>query len=246
MSDMTIHWVDMIGGFRLLKVFNISGFVLERFGHKNKAIIAHNIEKSRLDSQLKGINYLLSIFSLIGIFVVGSFMAASGEIDFGTVMGIVTLQNGVAFLFLNFGNFFANLQGSLAGSKRIYDILDAKSEPGSYDIPGTSEGDAMIALRNLSFSYDGREKALQELTFEIRPGQIAALVGPSGSGKSTIIKLLLGFYEPTEGNLSINGRPLSSYTLEELRDLIAYVPQEAFLFEGTIRKYCTWTSRCHS
>jgi len=236
MSDMTIHWVDMVGGFRLLKVFKISSFVLERFGHKNEAIIAHNIEKSRLDSQLKGINYLLSIFSLIGIFVVGSFMAASGEIDFGTVMGIVTLQNGVAFLFLNFGNFFANLQGSLAGSKRIYDILDAESEPERYDIPGIDEGDVTIALRDLSFSYDGREKALQELTFEVRPGQIAALVGPSGSGKSTIIKLLLGFYEPTSGNLSINGRPLSSYTLEELRDLIAYVPQEHFLFEGTIEE----------
>ncbi|OPH56178.1 hypothetical protein BC351_28835 [Paenibacillus ferrarius] len=236
MSDMTVQWVDMVGGFRLLKVFKISGFVLERFGQKNEAIVAHNIEKIRLDSQLKGINYLLSIFSLIGVFVVGSFMAASGQIDFGTVMGIVTLQNGVAFLFLNFGNFFTNLQGSLAGSKRIYDILDAESEPERYNIPGTGDGDEAIALRGLDFSYDGRKKALQGLTFDIHPDQMAALVGPSGSGKSTVIKLLLGFYEPTGGNLSINGRPLSAYKLEELRDQIAYVPQEAFLFEGTIEE----------
>ncbi|WP_195724520.1 ABC transporter ATP-binding protein [Paenibacillus monticola] len=236
MSDMTVHWVDMVGGFRLLKVFKISGFVLERFGQKNEAIVAHNIERIRLDSQLKGINYLLSIFSLIGVFVVGSFMVASGEIDFGTVMGIVTLQNGVAFLFLNFGNFFTNLQGSLAGSKRIYDILNAESEPDHYNTSGSSKGDEAISLRGLDFSYDGREKVLQGLSFDIRPGQVAALVGPSGSGKSTVIKLLLGFYEPTGGNLSINGRPLSAYTLEELRDQIAYVPQEAFLFEGTIEE----------
>jgi subfamily B ATP-binding cassette protein MsbA len=86
----------------------------------------------------------------------------------------------------------------------------------------------------VDFSYDGGEKVFDDLTLTAKQGEVVALVGPSGGGKTTIIKLLMGFYPPESGAVTIGEKPLSSQTLTELRAGIAYVPQDAYLFAGTV------------
>lgn len=237
MASLTGQWMDMLNGFRLVKVYDLSATLLERFGHENQALLLRNVERARLKSQLDGVNYVLSAMSLIGVFLAGTIMAAMGRVNLGTVLGIITLQNGVSFLFLNFSGFFSDLQSALAGSQRIFEILDSPEEPPRYHLLSRFRDlDNAISLHNLSFSYDGSDRVLDGITFGVREGQVAAIVGPSGSGKSTLFKLLLGFYPPSDGTISIHGKTLSDYPLVELRKMIGYVPQDAFLFPGTLKE----------
>jgi ABC-type multidrug transport system fused ATPase/permease subunit len=91
-----------------------------------------------------------------------------------------------------------------------------------------------IACEGLTFQYGDGSRALEGVSLRVEKGCSAALVGPSGSGKSTIIKLLMGFYPPGEGRIVVDGKALGSYRLEDLRRIISYVPQDPYLFSGTI------------
>ncbi|MEC0180935.1 ABC transporter ATP-binding protein [Paenibacillus peoriae] len=121
------------------------------------------------------------------------------------------------------------------------EVLSASDTKGSYrDMETVGEGHAIeqvpaaLELHDITFGYQPDRPTLRGLSLIVPQGQVTALVGPSGSGKSTVMKLLLGFYPPDEGVLLIHGRSAGEYRLDEVRDLMAYVPQEATLFHGTV------------
>lgn len=103
-------------------------------------------------------------------------------------------------------------------------------------VNGNVPENSMIALRNIRFAYKGQSTILKNFNLKVSKNSIVALVGASGVGKSTIIKLLLGFYQVNYGEITIGEKLISEYTLKELRELMAYVPQDAYLFDGTIEE----------
>ncbi len=120
---------------------------------------------------------------------------------------------------------------------RVFEILDTPptihDEPEAQAIPSSN---GRISFENVCFSYDGGAVVLQDVSLDIRAGEILALVGPSGAGKSTLFNLIPRFYDPSEGVIRLDGRDLRSITQASLRDQLAIVPQEAMLFGGTIRE----------
>jgi ATP-binding cassette, subfamily B, bacterial len=100
----------------------------------------------------------------------------------------------------------------------------------------TEDTAAMVELQDIGFSYNGTDRVLDGVSLSIGKGQMAALVGPSGGGKSTVLKMLLGYYPPQEGNIVVNAKSIGQYSLTELRDMMAYVPQDAYLFDGTVEE----------
>ena len=108
--------------------------------------------------------------------------------------------------------------------------------PGTNNAAGskTGCGDVMLAMQNVSFSYDGNRKVLENFSMEIRRGSFTAVVGESGCGKSTVAKLLLGFYPLDRGCMWMDGKKYSELTLKDIREQISYVPQEPYLYEATI------------
>lgn len=233
-SDLTVKMVDILAGIRMLKMFNLTTLFASGFGRKNDHVVGKSLERIRKNAEMKGLNFLLSTLSLMGVFIVGAIMTKNGEIEIGTVMGVITLQNGVSYFFLNFGNFFSQLQSSLAGSERIFELLQQTKEPIRYDVDGVVRENEMINMEEVIFGYNDDETILNLASLSVIKGTTVALVGESGGGKSTLLKLLLGFYTPSSGKISINGKPLNSYTVDELRRLICYVPQESFLYDGTV------------
>jgi ATP-binding cassette, subfamily B, bacterial len=236
MGTATQYFGDVLAGFRVMKMFNISDIILKKYIRENNKTCDLRQDIVRKYSEMYSLNYILYVFTRIGIFIVGSFMVAAGQMSFGTVMAIVTLHGGVAFMFFIFGNFFPRLQASLAGAARVFELLDTAEEPEHYEVGSAPDNEEMITFKNVDFDYETRERVLDRLNISISKGQITALVGTSGGGKSTIVKLLLGFYEPTSGDIIVNGKPLREYTLQELRRLMAYVPQDAYLFEGSVEE----------
>jgi subfamily B ATP-binding cassette protein HlyB/CyaB len=125
-------------------------------------------------------------------------------------------------------------QASIA-VKRLGDIMDAPVEP-QVLVPGrTVEGKGEVRIENLSFRYSPDHPYLyKNLSLTLKPGKLTVLTGPSGSGKSTLAKLLLGFYQPTDGRIEIDGRDIRHLSANELRQYFGIVPQETYLFSGTI------------
>ena len=139
-------------------------------------------------------------------------------------------------MFLNLGKLFADLQESLAGARRMFGLLDMPEEPKRYECNEIDHSRDMVALAGVTFGYQAREMVINNLDLKITDGQTVAIVGRSGTGKSTLFKLLLGLYPPVSGTYILNGRPLSDYTLRDLRNQYAYVPQAPSLFDGTIEE----------
>ena len=158
----------------------------------------------------------------------------------GVAVGAIQILGQVGGMFRLLGAFITDLQSALAAADRIFEVLDQEAEPETYPVPSQeSSGDkdvspAYIDFHNVSFAYEGGNQVLRDLSFQVAEGERVALVGPSGGGKSTILKLILGFYEPDTGIIHVAGRPLAGQPLEELRDKMAFVPQEPYLFAGTI------------
>jgi subfamily B ATP-binding cassette protein HlyB/CyaB len=125
-------------------------------------------------------------------------------------------------------------QASIA-VKRLGDIMDAPAEPHALTPSRTAQGKGEIRIVDLSFRYSPEHPYLyRNLNLTLKPGKLTVLTGPSGSGKSTLAKLLLGFYQPTDGRIEVDGRDIRHLSANELRQYFGIVPQETYLFSGTI------------
>lgn len=127
------------------------------------------------------------------------------------------------------------IEASLVGVDMMYAILERPDttvdRPDAIDLP---PGKGRIVLKNVSFSYDGSRKVLDNLNIQFEPQKVTALVGPSGVGKSTVMSLLLRLVDPDEGSIEIDGHDIREIKLSSLRSSIAYVSQDVFLFSGTV------------
>ena len=130
---------------------------------------------------------------------------------------------------------FANINQGIAAGERIFSIIDTKPEiqdkPGARELTGLKE---KIEFRDVHFTYDGEREVIDGISFEIRRGQTVALVGPSGGGKSTLSELLPRFYDPSAGEILIDGISLRDYTQERVRAHMSVVAQDTVLFNDTI------------
>jgi subfamily B ATP-binding cassette protein MsbA len=135
------------------------------------------------------------------------------------------------------GGLYGQLSAAVGGVRRVFEILD--SAPSVQDAPDAITLPSVrgeVAFDDVSFSYDGGNRVLCEISLHIRAGEILALVGPSGAGKSTIFNLIPRFYDPISGTIRVDGHDLRQVTQHSLREQIGIVPQETILFGGTIRE----------
>lgn len=235
LSKVTAKASDIMQGYQVIRLFNAGSYVISQFRQHNEGARQQAQRRVRISALYTGINSFSWTSSFVGFIIVSAFFVQKGYISLGTVIALVQLQNGIGELFLSLGTYYNQLQGSLAGLDRIIELLAKKEEPKFYPLAnGNSHAEGALALNNVSFSYDGSTEVVRDLNLSVAKGETVAIVGPSGGGKSTLFKLLLGFNYPQTGGISLLGRPASEYSLKELRNLFAYVPQEPYLFSGTI------------
>lgn len=236
MGELTELLVNMLAGFQNIKLYGIGRIFIDRIQAANDQIARFTMKRVRLSAYIESLNSLIGMICNIGMITIGAMMVTSNFITFGTLITLINLQAQVNGAFLQAGTRIPQLQDSLVSAERVFDLIDADSEPESYTTPNAVAEGVALGLNGVSFRYDDCAKILDQVSISVKTGQIAALVGPSGSGKSTILKLLLGFYPPNEGNIIINGKSLGQYTLSQIRELISYVPQDPYLFYGTIEE----------
>ena len=152
-------------------------------------------------------------------------------------MAIVSLQMGVSTMVQSFGSALTTLSASLVKAKRVFDFLEMDCEElQSEDMIDMVNGATPIEIEQLTFSYGGERMVLKGFSLCIENGEKLMLMGESGCGKSTLLKLMLGFYQKNSGSIKLYGREISEYSPFQLRQMITYIPQRSYLFEGTIRE----------
>jgi ABC-type multidrug transport system fused ATPase/permease subunit len=248
MGALTERLTDLLQGLPVTKLFHLEETIHRLYVQKNAEMSAAMMAHARTDALSAMSDSLLGRLKKVGLLALGLFLVLEGHTSVGTIVAIVHLQGNASFMFGNVAKFVNEVQRSLAGASRVFELLDCPPEPERYAQacsarPIALGGGAgmMIEIRNLGFCYEaGRPDstagtpALRDVDLSVAQGEVAALVGPSGAGKSTILKLLLGFYTVQRGDVIIDGKPIGHYSLVQLRDKMAYVPQDAYLFAGTI------------
>src|SRR5690606_30067120 len=127
-------------------------------------------------------------------------------------------------------------QQAIVSAHRVFRVLDETETAPEQRVEGNPEiTEGKIEFRNVSFSYDGKQEVLKNISFTVNPGETVALVGHTGSGKSSTINLLMRFYEFYKGDILIDGKSIKNYSIEELRKKMGLVLQDPFLFYGTVK-----------
>jgi ATP-binding cassette subfamily B protein len=231
---------ELIAGTQVSRIFQMLDRINLNYKQTNHQLAELTMQRTVKSAYLNGTNYTLIWINNGGIFIVGTLMLIHDQITLGTLLSLILLLDHVTNLFRNLGSFWANLQASFAGAARVFELLDTVEESeghSTYKSKGVAvESEQVIEFRQASFGYSSGEIILNKLSFSVKREQIVALVGPSGGGKSTILKLLLGFHPLLQGEIWIEGKRFEDYSLSEIRDKIAYVSQDSYLFEGTIEE----------
>jgi ATP-binding cassette subfamily B protein len=235
-AQLTSYMVESLNGIQTVKAYNA-----ERSANletETKFIrLLRSVFKLSLVSNLQG--SLVGFIELTGgivILWVGAYNVIKGNLTIGQLITFNTLLAYFLDPVKNLINLQPQMQTAIVAADRLGEILDLEPERTSAEEkklkPNSLKGD--ILYKNITFRYGTRQPVLEHITINIKHGQKIALVGESGSGKTTLVKLLLNLYSPEEGEILINGNNIKDINLEILRDKIAYIPQETFLFSGSI------------
>ena len=177
----------------------------------------------------------ISVFVRAAIYLFGILLFGTGQKSLGTVVAISSYASFFWQPIMNLGNIFNNFINNVAYLERIFETIDEpigiEDKEGAEDI---GEVIGKVEFDHVTFSYDGEEDVLHDVSFTVEPGQSIALVGPTGAGKSTIVNLLSRFYDVQKGTIRIDGKDISEVTLGSLRSHMGIMMQDPVIFSGTV------------
>jgi subfamily B ATP-binding cassette protein MsbA len=236
MGNLTSVLQETISGIRVVKAFVMEKFEIKKFTDATKDYFKTMVKLTRIGSLSPPLTEILGVFAAVLLLWFAGRDIVVGNLDPGRfflfLFAMLSLMQPVRTL----SHLNIDIQQGLAAAKRIFEILDTEAK--TKNDPGAVKMDFLkdkIAFENVSFSYDGSDKAvLSNIGFDVKAGQIVALVGPSGAGKSTLMDLLPRFYDPTSGEIRVDGIALKRIDLKSLRNLMGIVTQETILFNDTV------------
>jgi ATP-binding cassette subfamily B protein len=238
-AEMSVHLGEVFGvsGAMLTKIFGQEDYQEERFTRQNERVMDLEVRGNLVGRWFMMMVGLLGPLGSALIYLYGGFGVLHGRLTLGDVVAFAAylgrLYGPVAGL-LNLG---VDLSTALAVFQRIFEYQDL--QPDVVEAPNAvelTEVKGQVALHHVSFAYRPGHEALHDVSFEVDPGHMVALVGPSGAGKSTLIQLVTRLYDPSSGQIEIDGHDLKQIALQTLRPYVAVVTQDPFLFHATVRE----------
>jgi ABC-type multidrug transport system fused ATPase/permease subunit len=233
-AAITAYLQETLSGIRVVRTFGQEPRHLERFDALNEENYDANMKTVYLNASYFPAVELLSAFATAGILLYGGLQAIDGNVTIGVLVAFVAALNNFFDPIQSLSQFYTTYQAGMAALDKIFELLD--EEPELRDRPDAVQLERIrgeIAFEHVTFSY-GSGDALSDVDLHVPPGQTVALVGATGAGKSTFAKLVARFYDPTEGRILVDGHDLRDVAVRSLRSQMGVVPQEAFLFSGTI------------
>jgi ATP-binding cassette subfamily B protein len=239
-ASITGYLQESLSGIRVVRAFGQEPRHIKRFAELNDENRKANMTTVSLNAAYFPAVELLSALVTVEILVIGGLEVINGHTSTGVVFGFVAALNNFFDPIQQLSQLYTTYQSGMAALDKIFQLLDEKPElsdaPGAQILPRIR---GELRFDDVSFRYGSDEDgawALRNVDLVITPGQTVALVGETGAGKSTFAKLVARFYDPTLGRVLVDGHDLRSVTAHSLRSQMGMVPQEGFLFSGTVRQ----------
>ena len=235
MGEMVSTLDESLSGIKVIKSYNATEYIKQKYYDISADLARLTLSMARRQQLASPMSEFLGITAVGVILVFGGTLVSRGALDPGGFIAFVAIFSQITRPVRTFIDQFANINQGIAAGERIFSIIDTKPEiedkPDARELKGLRD---KIEFRHVHFSYDGTREVIDDISFEIRRGQTVALVGPSGGGKSTLSELLPRFYDPTSGEILIDGISLRDYTQESIRAHMSVVAQDTVLFNDTI------------
>ena len=232
-----INWIyEVTGNYKHIRLMNAENRVKEKLIEHQNELIATDVKSSISTLLAQNVIKIADTIIQIILYAVLAYLALNRGMKVGTITIAVSYYASLKSGTMTLVEDYFSIQNRLTIIGRLQKLLERpveKDMPQAKDIQFSS---FEIKFRNVTFGYQGKEPILNNLSFCLKSGEKLALVGESGCGKSTIAYLILGFYQPNSGEILLNGKPISEYTLDSIRKNVGVVQQEVWLFEGTVRE----------
>ena len=235
-GEVTSHVGEMIASVKLVRAYVAEAFELERFRQLAERYRKRVLRAQRFSSLTSPVSEVFGGVMIVLILVVGTrlALAAASSLDPAVLITFLAVSLRLMSPVKSVANYPTIMAGAQASAERVFEVLDLPEA--ERDQPG--EGEAAfrdkIEYRGVSFEYEAGEAVLRDVDLEVRRGQVVAIVGPSGAGKTTLVDLLPRFYEPTRGEIALDGVPITQYTRRSLRRLMGIVSQETVLLNDSV------------
>ena len=221
-------------GVRVVQAFAREDVERDRFVARNRSLFDSHMESVRISAWYMPIIEFAGIATTAMVLGVGGWLVHRGDVSLGTVAAFVLLLSNLFEPLQQLSQLYNTVQSAGAGLEKVYELLDTPIDVPEHSGARDLSSVGVVVVERVTFGYAGGRPVLHEVDLTIPAGEHLALVGPTGAGKSTLAKLIARFYDPTSGRISFGGVDLRDAAFDSLRERIVVVPQEGFLFNGTI------------
>ena len=234
-GDVSANLQEEIAGIKVAQAFNRTQAGQVEFARRNALNRQATMSATAITSAFQPLVDVLGTLATAIVAGFGGWLALRGEVSVGVLVAFVAYVQNLFRPLQLLSTAWTQAQASLAASERIFELIDTpvdlRDAPDAQVLPPVR---GAVAFEHVSFAYDPAKPVLNDVSFTTAPGQTVAIVGPTGAGKTTIISLLARFYDVSAGAVTVEGHDLRSVTQASLRSQMGIVPQDSFLFAGTI------------
>ncbi|PEJ58446.1 ABC transporter permease [Bacillus sp. AFS002410] len=224
-------------GFTMIRSFTLEKLMYKKYVKQNEELFSLEIKNTKLRGWFISGSRAASAITFLISLCLGAYFVSQKMLTVGSLLSYINLVDHLVYPLTGLAGQWASFQRAATALERISKIIDSPTESSrlaTYTL--SSHPINSIEFQNVTFGYNEDIKVLENFNLHIPVGKVTALVGSSGAGKTTIFNLLQGLYQPQYGTITINEKSIEEHTLAEVRSLMAHVPQETFLFGGTIRE----------
>ncbi|MFD1359121.1 ABC transporter ATP-binding protein [Fictibacillus halophilus] len=228
---------EIFQGLPVIRSFLMEKEFYKKHATKNEQLYQLELQNAKLQGWFSAGGELISSLTFLISISLGAYFVSVKILTIGALLTFINLVHHLVYPLTDLASKWAGFQHSVSALERIFNILE--QQPESLKLPVFNQvvkKSISIEFNNVTFGYEKNSSIFKDLSLEFPENRVVALVGPSGAGKSTLFKLLQGFYKPQSGEIFLNGVATEQLIISELRSAIAYVPQETYLFDGTIRE----------
>lgn len=236
-GEMTALAAELVGNQKIVKAFGYEAEALNRFEQINARLQTCGVRALFFSSITNPCTRFVNGVVYAGVGIAGAAAAVAGMLSVGQLSCFLSYANQYTKPFNEISGVIAELQSALASAKRVFEIIDAEPQaPDAENAVALTRADGSVSLENVAFSYVPDVKLIEGLSLSVKPGQKIAIVGTTGCGKTTLINLLMRFYDPDKGTITVSGHEIRDITRDSLRSMYGMVLQDTWLKAGTVRE----------
>jgi ATP-binding cassette subfamily B protein AbcA/BmrA len=244
MSDLMQRMIDMVGGSIVVRMFGLVSHLREQYVIESETAYSYAMRGANYNAMRSSSSSAIQWSAIVFTLDAGSVFVHMGMTDLGTVVFIVLMQSQINNDVLLMTNSYSQLQYATVAATRVKEILDCPEEQMRENTAKPNESaEYAIDMRCVAVSYGTDLPVINHMSLQVKNGEKLAVVGRSGGGKTTLIRYLMELVEADSGDMQLFGQPRERFSQEAVRELIAYVPQNCYLFDGTIRENIAWGSK---